>query len=137
MMMIRPSTIAALAALLSVSSAFQTFSSTTNTHITSTTTTSTLFSTPPERTTEEPPKPPLSTLVKRVAVAGATGRTGKLVVDKLLSQNVPVLALVRDTDKAKNTFDPTNDLLTIRKTDLGSKEDVIAAINGDDAGDGC
>lgn len=133
--MIRPSTIAALAALLSVSSAFQTFSST-STLITSFTTTSTLFSTPPERTTEEPPKPPLSTLVKRVAVAGATGRTGKLVVDKLLSQNVPVLALVRDTDKAMNTFDPTNELLTIRKTDLGSKEDVIAAINGDDAG-GC
>eukprot|EP00986_Skeletonema_menzelii_P004352 scaffold1467_cov147-Skeletonema_menzelii.AAC.18 len=132
-MMIRPSTIAALAALLSLSSAFQTLSSTTP-HITSSSFT-TLFSTPPERTSEQPPKPPLSTLVKRVAVAGATGRTGKLVVDKLLSQNVPVLALVRDTDKAMSIFDPTNELLTIRKTDLGSKEDVIAAIQTDGGAD--
>mmetsp|Transcript_15552 Transcript_15552/g.23123 ORF Transcript_15552/g.23123 Transcript_15552/m.23123 type:complete len:398 (-) Transcript_15552:46-1239(-) len=125
-MMIRPTTIAALVALVTLSSsstsAFQTPS---NTRIISSTT---LFSTPPERTTDQPPKPPLSTLVKRVAVAGATGRTGKLVVQQLLSQNVPVLALVRDTDKAMSAFDPTNDLLTIRKTDLGSKDDVITAI---------
>ena len=36
-------------------------------------------------------KPALSSLVSRVAVAGATGRTGKLVVQQLLEQNVPVL----------------------------------------------
>ena len=69
--------------------------------------------------------------MKRVAVAGATGRTGKLVVQQLLSQNVPVLALVRDTDKAMNTLDPTNELLTIRQTDLGSKDDVIAAVKNE------
>ena len=52
-------------------------------------------------------------------------------MQQLLSQNVPVLALVRDTDKAMNTLDPTNELLTIRKTDLGSREDVIAAVKSD------
>ena len=36
-------------------------------------------------------KPALSSLVNRVAVAGATGRTGKFVVQQLLEQNVPVL----------------------------------------------
>lgn len=50
-------------------------------------------------------------------------------MQQLLDQNVPVLAMVRDTEKAANTLDPTNELLTIRQTDLGSKEDVIAALN--------
>ena len=75
-------------------------------------------------------KPP-----NRVAVAGATGRTGKYVVRQLLSQNVPVLALVRDTDKADQTLDTTNPLLTVRKTDLGSREDVSSAIS--DCGADC
>lgn len=69
-----------------------------------------------------------STALNSIAVAGATGRTGKHVVSSLLSQNIPVCALVRDTDKAAQLFDPTNELLTIRKTDLGSEEDVIQAI---------
>lgn len=58
-------------------------------------------------------------------------------MQSLLAQNVPVLALVRDTNKASNTLDPTNELLTIRKTDLGSKEDVIAALNEDDGKPKC
>ena len=69
-------------------------------------------------------KPALSSLVNRVAVAGATGRTGKFVVQQLLEQNVPVLAMVRDVDKANDMFDPTNSLLTIRQTDLGNEEDI-------------
>lgn len=73
--------------------------------------------------------PPLASLVTRVAVAGATGRTGKYVVQQLLDQKVPVLALVRDVDKASAAFDATNELLTIRKTDLGSEEDVVAALS--------
>ena len=76
-------------------------------------------------------KPALSSLVNRVAVAGATGRTGKFVVQQLLEQNVPVLAMVRDVDKANDMFDPTNSLLTIRQTDLGNKEDITAALNED------
>ena len=78
--------------------------------------------------------PPLSTLVSRVAVAGATGRTGRLVVRRLLELDVPVLALVRDADRAANVLDPTNELLDIRATDLGSEKDVISALN--DGGDG-
>lgn len=70
---------------------------------------------------------PLSDIT-RVAVTGATGRTGRFVVERLLSQGVSVLAMVRDEEKAKETFDPTNSLLTIRKVDLSSKEDVINAL---------
>ena len=71
-----------------------------------------------------------------MAVAGATGRTGKYVVRELLSRNIPVLALVRDITKAQNVLDPTNELLSIRQTDLGSREDVLSALNsGDDGGD--
>ncbi len=64
----------------------------------------------------------------RVAVAGATGRTGKYVVAELLSRKIPVVALVRDINKAKNVLDPTNELLTIRQTDLGNREDVLSAL---------
>ena len=83
---------------LGSTAAFQTPPLSTSTRVSYTTN---LFSTPPERSQEQPTKPPLSTLVKRVAVAGATGRTGKLVVQQLLAQNVPVLALVRDTDRQR------------------------------------
>lgn len=62
-------------------------------------------------------------------MAGATGRTGRYVIAELLSRNVPVLALVRDVDKANNLLDATNQLLTVRKTDLGSKKDIILALN--------
>lgn len=95
-----------------------------------------VFSSVPERTVDDgsAAAPPLSSLVNRVAVAGATGRTGKFVVEQLLEQNVPVLALVRDVDKASSTLDVANELLTIRQTDLGSEGDVIAALKDDDGG---
>ncbi|KAL7535203.1 hypothetical protein ACHAWF_005099 [Thalassiosira exigua] len=89
----------------------------------------TLFAAAPDG--GEDARPPLSSLVSRVAVAGATGRTGKLVVRELLARNVPVLALVRDAAKAADVLDPTDDKLTIRVTDLGSEADVVAALNGD------
>ena len=73
-----------------------------------------------------------TSLSAKIAIAGATGRTGKYVVSKLLSQNIPVYALVRDTAKAAELFDPTNGLLTIRKTDLGSEEDVLNALEEED-----
>lgn len=98
-------------------------------HSPPTTTTAIFSSVPTDDESSSSSPPPLSTLVNRVAVAGATGRTGKYVVQQLLSQNVPVLALVRDTEKAANTLDPTNELLTIRQTDLGNKDDIIAALN--------
>lgn len=137
-------TIAAVAVALLSSSTTTAFQTTPTPHNTILSTTN-LFSTPPKRTTTsddgQQPKPPLSTLIKRVAVAGATGRTGKLVVQQLLSQNVPVLALVRDINKAETLLldepatNNNNQLLTIRKTDLGSKDDVIAAIQEGDGVD--
>ena len=73
--------------------------------------------------------PPLSSLVNRVAVAGATGRTGRHVVAELLSRNVPVLALVRDVDKANTLLNPSsNPLLAICKVDLGNKNDITTAM---------
>lgn len=83
-----------------------------------------LYSSVPE------PTAPLSSLVNRIAVAGATGRTGRYVVSELLSRKVPVLALVRDIDKANKLLDPGNDnpLLTICKVDLGNKKDIATAL---------
>ena len=40
------------------------------------------------------------------AIAGATGWTGRYVVEELLSRNVPVLATVRDIDRANDVLDP-------------------------------
>ncbi len=37
----------------------------------------------------------------KVLVVGATGRTGKRVVEQLLARDIPVVALVRDQEKAK------------------------------------
>jgi hypothetical protein len=42
-----------------------------------------------------------------------------------------VLALVRDITKAQNVLDPTNELLSIRQTDLGSRDDVLSALTSD------
>lgn len=39
---------------------------------------------------------------------------------------------MRDTAKASELFDPTNELLSIRKTDLGSEEDVLKALEEKD-----
>ena len=87
-------------------------------------TSSRLYSSVPDQ-----PAAPLSSLVNRVAVAGATGRTGRYVVAELLARNVPVLALVRDIDKANILLDPSsNPLLTICKVDLGSKKDITTAL---------
>ena len=41
---------------------------------------------------------------KKVAVAGATGRTGMLVVEELLNRGVEVVALVRDLEKFNSCF---------------------------------
>lgn len=41
---------------------------------------------------------------KKVFVAGATGKTGKRIVEQLLSRGFAVKAGVRDVDKAKTSF---------------------------------
>lgn len=63
---------------------------------------------------------------KRVAVTGATGRTGRLVVDELLRRKVKVVALVRDLEKAATTLPPprAGDDLTILQCDLGNEEEI-------------
>lgn len=41
---------------------------------------------------------------KKIFVAGATGSTGKRIVEQLLAKGFAVKAGVRDVDKAKSTF---------------------------------
>lgn len=66
-----------------------------------------------------------------IAVTGATGRTGSLVVQELLGRGNNVIAMVRDLEKAKDTF-PSNDeilsTLKVVKCNLGSEPDIIDTI---------
>ena len=45
---------------------------------------------------------------KKIFVAGATGSTGKRIVEQLLAKGFSVKAGVRDLDKAKSTFPQSN-----------------------------
>ncbi len=87
---------------------------------------------------------------KRIAVTGATGRTGSLVVRELLDRGNRVVAIVRDLEKAKDTFSSLDlqsdddveaelSALKIIKCDLGSERDIISSIqsNGCDAAIWC
>lgn len=76
-------------------------------------------------------------VAKKVAVAGATGRTGKLVVQELLARNVQVLAMVRSLDKAKESFPEEMDNLEIVKCDLTSEKEIERALAGCDAAVWC
>lgn len=73
-------------------------------------------------------------LPKKVAVAGATGRTGRLVVEELLKRDIDVVALVRDLKKAKETL-PTDEVgkLTVKVCDFSNKNELLAAVSGCDA----
>jgi len=75
---------------------------------------------------------------RKVAVAGATGRTGSLVVKKLLEQeDAPqVIALVRDLEKAKDML-PMTDKLSIVQTDLCSESSIAKAVEGCDSAIWC
>lgn len=64
---------------------------------------------------------------KTVVVAGATGRTGRLVVQQLLDNNYSVRALVRNADKAKELF---ADKVDIRVTDITDRAGVLASMEG-------
>lgn len=53
---------------------------------------------------------------KKFFVAGATGSTGKRIVDQLLARGFTVKAGVRDLEKAKSTFsrdDPSLQIVSI------------------------
>lgn len=48
---------------------------------------------------------------KKIFVAGATGGTGKRIVEQLLAKGFAVKAGVRDVDKAKASFSANNQFL--------------------------
>lgn len=53
---------------------------------------------------------------KKIFVAGATGNTGKRIVEQLLAKGFAVKAGVRDVDKAKSVLPEGNPLLQIVST---------------------
>ncbi|KAL3616920.1 hypothetical protein CASFOL_039314 [Castilleja foliolosa] len=72
---------------------------------------------------------------KKIFVAGATGSTGKRIVDQLLAKGFAVKAGVRDVDKAKLTFPVNNPDLQIVRADVteGSTKLADAISNDSDA----
>lgn len=61
----------------------------------------------------------------KVFVAGATGETGRRIVQELVARNIPVRALVRDHQKAKAILSPEVELVV---GDVLSPETLTAAI---------
>ncbi|MBE9054519.1 SDR family oxidoreductase [Sphaerospermopsis sp. LEGE 08334] len=61
----------------------------------------------------------------KVFVAGATGETGRRIVQELVAKNIPVRALVRDQEKAKAILSPEVELVV---GDVLSPETLTAAI---------
>jgi uncharacterized protein YbjT (DUF2867 family) len=77
-------------------------------------------------------------VVTTVAVAGATGKTGRLVVEELLSRGVQdVVAIVRDTAKAKEMFPYAPDNLKIVVCDLTNEDQIESVLKGVDAAIWC
>ncbi|KAF1868343.1 hypothetical protein Lal_00008150 [Lupinus albus] len=71
--------------------------------------------------------------VKKVFVAGATGSTGKRIVEQLLAKGFSVKAGVRDLDKARTTFSSNNPSLQLVKADVTEGSDKLAEAIGDDS----
>ncbi|KAK4271820.1 hypothetical protein QN277_020454 [Acacia crassicarpa] len=73
-------------------------------------------------------------LKKKIFVAGATGSTGKRIVEQLLAKGFSVKAGVRDLDKANTTFSQSNNpALQFVKADVTEGSDKLAAAIGDDS----
>lgn len=73
-------------------------------------------------------------VVQKVAVTGATGKTGKLVVDELLNRNIKVVGLVRNETKAEELFGGySSDALEIQQCNLADPKDIARALEGCDA----
>lgn len=64
-----------------------------------------------------------------VAVLGAGGKTGKLIVTRLLAQNKTVRAVVRSVDKYASVW-PANGNLTIVKGDVTDPASLGPALSG-------
>ncbi|MEH2457304.1 NAD(P)H-binding protein [Nostoc sp.] len=58
-------------------------------------------------------------------VAGATGETGRRIVQELIARNIPVRALVRDIDKARGILSPEAELVV---GDVLQAESLTAAL---------
>jgi uncharacterized protein YbjT (DUF2867 family) len=80
---------------------------------------------------------PTKDVVTRVAVTGATGRTGRLVVEELLNRGVEVVAMVRDMKKAEEAFPSKSNSLTIQECNLVSEEAISASLKDCDAAIWC
>lgn len=77
-------------------------------------------------------------VVSTVAVTGATGRTGQLVVQQLLDRGVSqVLAIVRDEEKAAQVFPDPPDNLKIVACDLTRKDQIAQVLQDADAAIWC
>lgn len=78
-----------------------------------------------------------SKLPRTVAVTGATGKTGSLVVNELIARGDSVVALVRNMEKAKEVLPSSNSLLKIVVCDLSSEQDIISCVSEADAAIWC
>jgi uncharacterized protein YbjT (DUF2867 family) len=77
-------------------------------------------------------------VVTKVAVTGATGRTGRLVVEELLSRGVKeVVAIVRETGKAKEVYPNPPENLEIVVCDLTNEGQIESVLKGVDAAIWC
>ncbi|XP_075478352.1 uncharacterized protein At2g34460, chloroplastic-like isoform X1 [Primulina tabacum] len=70
---------------------------------------------------------------KKIFVAGATGSTGKRIVEKLLAKGFSVRAGVRDVEKAKSTFPGNNADLQIVNADVTEGATKLAEAISDDS----
>ena len=64
---------------------------------------------------------------KPVAVIGATGQTGKYIVQKLIERNIPVRVLSRSSLKAKKIFNTSVDII---EGDLAEVKDLEELVKG-------
>jgi putative NADH-flavin reductase len=65
----------------------------------------------------------------RIAVFGASGRTGRLVVDQGLERGHEIVALVRDSSR----FDESHERLEVVEGDALDPDAVVSALRGSDA----
>ncbi|XP_009616616.1 uncharacterized protein At2g34460, chloroplastic [Nicotiana tomentosiformis] len=70
---------------------------------------------------------------KKIFVAGATGNTGKRIVEQLLAKGFAVKAGVRNVDKAKSILPEANPLLQIVKADVTEGSAKLTDAIGDDS----
>ena len=72
--------------------------------------------------------------MKKVLVVGASGATGKLLVQQLLQQNIKVIVIVRATSELAQTSDVQPNLVIINATIYDMIEaDLTAHVEGCDA----